>query len=61
MKANPIQILVIAFIIAAVVGFATGQWACALVSLALASLVHLATRAAIALERIAIALEQRIE
>jgi uncharacterized membrane protein len=61
MKANPIQILVIAFIIAAVVGFATGQWAWALVSLALASLVHLATRAVIALERIASTLEQRIE
>jgi membrane protein implicated in regulation of membrane protease activity len=61
MKANPIQILVAAFIIAAVVGIATGQWAWALVSLALASLVSLATRATAALERIASTLEQRAE
>ena len=58
-KISPIQILVIAFVLAAIVGLLTGQWAWALIALAAASLVSISIRLAAALERIANALELR--
>lgn len=58
-KISPIQILVIAFVLAAVVGLLTGQWAWALTALAMASIVSISLRLATAAERIADALELR--